>query len=114
MYDYKAVVTKVIDGATIEVQIDLGFSLYHIVKVKLYGVDVHDIRSHDLDEKSLASSEKDFLSNLVLDKIIKINTLRKNKYGVWLSAITLDNGVILNDLMIHHLNCKKEGYHGTS
>ena len=51
MYEYKCEVTRVVDGDTIDVIADLGFSILHKCRVRLFGIDTPESRTRDLDEK---------------------------------------------------------------
>lgn len=102
-YKYKAVVTKVYDGDTITVDIDLGFGI--IMKkqsIRLYGINTPEIKG---EERPKGLEARDYLSNLVLNKEINLETIKdkKGKYGRILGIIWLEHENI-NDKLI------REGY----
>ena len=47
MYTYQCNIIRVIDGNTVDANIDLGFNVTIRQRIKLYGVNVSDIRSAD-------------------------------------------------------------------
>lgn len=47
MYQYEAKVIEVIDGDTLWVEIDLGFKIFHKVKIRLKGVWCPELNAHD-------------------------------------------------------------------
>ena len=51
MYEYNAKLSKVIDGDTIDADIDLGFQTFVKQRIKLYGVDTPQSRSKVATEK---------------------------------------------------------------
>ncbi len=51
MYEYGCTVTRVVDGDTIDVILDLGFSVLHKCRVRLYGIDTPESRTRNKDEK---------------------------------------------------------------
>ena len=54
MYEYRCKVVRVIDGDTVDVDIDLGFGVWlHKERVRLYGIDTPESRTRDLEEKKL-------------------------------------------------------------
>ena len=54
MYEYKAIVDRVVDGDTIDVDIDLGFSTTLTKqRVRLAGIDTPESRTRNLAEKAL-------------------------------------------------------------
>ena len=62
MYEYKCYTVRVIDGNTIEAQIDLGFNVLVRQRIKLYGINTPDLKSED---KDLAIAAKNKLAELV-------------------------------------------------
>ncbi|MDD1617706.1 MAG: nuclease [Methylococcaceae bacterium NSP1-2] len=62
MYEYKiSRLYKVIDGDTIEVDIDLGFDIAIHKPVRLAGVDTPESRTKDAYEKKLGLEAKEWL-----------------------------------------------------
>lgn len=62
MYNYKIEeILSVIDGDTVEVVVDLGFSIYHKTRVRLVGIDTPEIRTKDLEEKEKGIKALDFV-----------------------------------------------------
>ena len=52
MHEYKVEVLRVVDGDTVDVDIDLGFSTWlKKQRIRLYGIDTPETRTRDLDEK---------------------------------------------------------------
>jgi micrococcal nuclease len=100
-------VLKVVDGDTIDADIDLGFDISLTKRVRLSGVDTPESRTTDLKEKALGLEVKEWLKkNIDGKKNILIKTELPNsteKYGRILGRLYVD-GVCLNDRMI------SEGY----
>ena len=49
MYEYKAKVLRVVDGDTVDVDIDLGFGIWmHRERVRMMGIDTPESRTRDL------------------------------------------------------------------
>jgi micrococcal nuclease len=52
MYEYNVKVVRVIDGDTIDVDIDLGFNIVlKKQRIRLYGIDTPESRTRDKEEK---------------------------------------------------------------
>ena len=100
-------VLKVVDGDTIDADIDLGFDISLTKRVRLSGVDTPENRTTDLKEKTLGLEVKEWLKkNLDGKKNILIKTELPDsteKYGRILGRLYVDD-VCLNDRMI------SEGY----
>ena len=97
MYTYKAVLKNVVDGDTVDVTIDLGFSIYHTIRVRLAGIDTAEINSPILEERELAKKAKMYVMAF-LGKEVVINTIGKDKYGRYLAYITCGEVDINNEL----------------
>ena len=60
MYEYRVKkLIKVVDGDTIDVEIDLGFDISITQRVRLAGIDTPESRTRDLAEKELGLEVKD-------------------------------------------------------
>ena len=62
MFEYKCVITKIVDGDTVDVDIDLGFSVWlKKQRIRLYGVDTPESRTSDKIEKIYGRKAKAFV-----------------------------------------------------
>ena len=106
MYEYQVKkVLKVVDGVTIDVDIDLGFSISYTQRVRLAGIDTPESRTRDKKEKALGLESKDKLKKAIdaATKIV-IKTEKPDsseKYGRILGWVFLDdNKVSINQTLI--------------
>ena len=102
MYEYKCKVLKVVDGDTVDVLADLGFSIFHKCRVRLYGIDTPESRTRDLEEKKYGKMASNFLSDAIKDaEVVSLRTHKdkKGKYGRILGEIICD-GVNINQVMV--------------
>jgi micrococcal nuclease len=95
MYEYRVKqVLKVVDGDTIDVDIDLGFNISYTQRVRLAGIDTPESRTKDLAEKKLGLESKKHLTELLKSATqIVIRTEKPDsteKYGRILGWIFLD------------------------
>jgi micrococcal nuclease len=91
LYFYKARVTKVYDGDTCTVDIDLGLHIWtNGEKIRLYRINAPEIRGSERPE---GLKSRDFLRSLILDKDIILQTIKdtKGKYGRYLGEIWVQN-----------------------
>tara|TARA_R110001632_G_scaffold164349_2_gene282756 strand:+ start:3341 stop:3787 length:447 start_codon:yes stop_codon:yes gene_type:complete len=71
MYEYKAVIVRVIDGDTVDVDVDLGFGIWmKKERVRLYGIDTPESRTRDKVEKVFGLASKKRLKELLGKKCI--------------------------------------------
>ena len=85
MYEYRCKVVRVIDGDTVDVDIDLGFGVWlHKERVRLYGIDTPESRTRDLEEKKYGLAAKEFLTKMLDDEggiILKTHKDAEGKFG---------------------------------
>jgi len=104
IYRVKKVI-KVVDGDTIDADIDLGFDISLTKRVRLSGVDTPESRTTDLKEKALGLEVKEWLKHkLEGAKDILIKTQLPDsteKYGRILGNLYINNASLsLNQQMI--------------
>ena len=102
MFEYKCEVIKVVDGDTVDVNIDVGFSIFHKARVRMYGMDTPESRTRDLDEKARGLISKQFILDKVANAkeiVIKTQKDGKGKFGRVLGKIFID-GENINQSMI--------------
>jgi micrococcal nuclease len=110
MYEYRVKkVLRVVDGDTIDVDIDLGFNVSYTQRVRLAGIDTPESRTTDLKEKALGLEVKEYLKHsLEGAEDVVIQTEKPDsseKYGRILGWLFInDDEISLNEKMIN------EGY----
>lgn len=102
---YVKKVTKIVDGDTIDVDIDLGFDISFSSRVRLAGIDTPESRTADKMEKALGLEAKAFLKHEIESaKSVVIKTEKMDsseKYGRILGWVFLDGSdKSLNEKMI--------------
>ena len=121
MFEYNCTIVKVIDGDTVDVDIDLGFGVWlKKQRIRLYGIDTPESRTRDLEEKKYGLVAKEFVeAHLPLGSTRILTTVqdKTGKYGRILGKFKaydrdLDAWVNMNQWMIvKHLAVE---YHGQS
>ena len=106
MFEYRIKqVTKIVDGDTIDVDIDLGFNISYSQRLRLAGIDTPESRTSDKFEKTLGIESKEYLKYKFKDaKDIVVKTEKPDsseKYGRILVWVYLDgNTKSINEQMI--------------
>lgn len=106
MYEYRVKkITGVVDGDTIDVDIDLGFNVSFSQRVRLAGIDTPESRTKDKLEKALGIEAKEYLKSKFKDaEVIVIKTEKPDsseKYGRILGWLYINNNTVsINDQMI--------------
>ena len=86
-------VTKVVDGDTIDVIIDMGFDILYKSRVRLFGIDTPESRTRNKDEKVRGLLAKKYLQEaLKAGTSLSIKTYKDNETGKF--------GRILGDVFI--------------
>ena len=115
MYEYGCTVTRVVDGDTIDVILDLGFSVFHKCRVRLYGIDTPESRTRNKDEKARGKLAAKFLEDSINNgkQVILRSKLKdsKGKYGRVLGEVIVDD-ININELMVKRYLAVK--YYGQS
>ena len=96
-------VLKVVDGDTIDVEIDLGFDLTKKERVRLGGIDTPESRTRDLEEKKMGLEAKERLKMLlkVSDKLT-VTTSKDGKFGRMIGTLYMNPsaGMSINQMLI--------------
>ena len=94
MYIYKAKCLRVVDGDTIDAQIDLGFDTHKVIRIRLVGVNAAESRTRDLEEKAKGLAAKQFVIDILKkhkNEFI-LHSQGVGKYGRCLGEIFLGDG----------------------
>jgi micrococcal nuclease len=122
MYQYNAIIQKVVDGDTMEIAIDLGLSVWiHDEKIRLYGINTPEVfgvkkGTPEWEEGNKAS---EFVKSILKEKDeILIQTIKdkQEKYGRYLALVyirlapeivsglneirTIEDYYCLNDILV--------------
>ena len=114
MYEYNCKISRVVDGDTVDVDIDLGFGTWRCSeRIRLYGVDTPECRTRDAQEKAAGFLAKEFVEDaLHVGGTYKLQTREKGKFGRFLGVIYLTEGTSINDALISENLAV--AYHGQS
>ena len=102
MYEYNARVTKVVDGDTIDCDVDLGFYMTANIRFRLARINTPEVRGA---EKVAGKAAKQWLIDLLNkhDNKIRVGTSKTGKYGRWIADIIIDDEIdtlIVNDELV--------------
>ena len=79
MYEYRATIIKIIDGDTVDVDIDLGFNvLLKDERVRIAGIDTPESRTRDLEEKKFGLAAKARVKELLGKTCVLQTQINKN------------------------------------
>ena len=108
MYEYRCKILKVVDGDTVDVDIDLGFGVWlKKERVRMMGIDTPESRTRDKVEKLFGSTAKQYVKDnmptnsmqVLKTEIDRSGGDKKGKFGRILGDFILDDKR-LTDMMI--------------
>ena len=109
MYEYRCKVIRVIDGDTVDVDIDLAFDIMlRDERVRIMGIDTPESRTRDKVEKKFGLASKARLKELIGGKsgpILKTQINKKGedmrgKFGRILGDFVTDDGRMVTDILV--------------
>jgi len=112
MYEYRVIVLRVVDGDTVDVDIDLGFGVWlRDERVRIMGIDTPESRTRDKVEKVFGLAAKSRLKSLLgKTAILKTQVNKdgedmKGKFGRILGDFVSEDGRMVTDVMIEEGHC---------
>jgi len=115
MYEYKAKVLRVVDGDTIDVEIDLGFDVITKRRIRIvaenhpYFDTPETWRPRNEAEKEHGLKATARAEELMLNKTIILNSLKTGKFN-YVAKVKLDDNIDYGDLMINEGFLKRDEY----
>lgn len=104
MYHYKInKIKRIVDGDTLDVEIDLGFGVSISQRVRLKGINAAETKTKDTTEKTKGILAKQWLMNYMnQDYSWSIETTKEDKYGRVLGTLYHDGlDISLNQKMLN-------------
>jgi micrococcal nuclease len=99
MYEYRCKVVKIVDGDTVDVDIDLGFGIVlKDERVRIMGIDTPESRTRDLVEKKFGLASKAKLKELLKGQPVLKTQINKDgedmkgKFGRILGDFIVEDG----------------------
>ncbi len=119
MHTYKCTILRVVDGDTVDVDIDLGFGVWmRKERIRILGIDTPESRTRDKVEKTYGILAKNFVKSYLpvgSSQTLQTEKDGTGKFGRILGKFLVydartDSQVHLGDIMIReHLAVKYEG-----
>ena len=106
-YLYRAKVLRVVDGDTVELQINMGFDIFCKQTFRLYSINAPEMKG---EEKEKGKEAKAFLESMIKGKDILVRTYydKKGTFRRYLAYIySYDDKICINDEMVKHGHAEK-------
>ena len=102
-YIYNGMITNIVDGDTVDAQVDLGFTVWVKIRFRLYGLDTPEMNSSDPVIREKAKEAKQFVVENLLNKEVQIKSHKTDKYGRWLGEIFIkESGNSINQMLLEN------------
>lgn len=115
-YEFPVMVTRIVDGDTVDALIDIGFKIKYHERIRLLGLDTPESYTSNKKEKILGLASKYRIDKLIAsanvlpkrkgkkDVILKTSKHGKGKFGrilgeIWINSNT-GNGINVNQVLI--------------
>ncbi len=107
LYTYEAEVKRVVDGDTIDLLVDLGFTVHVKVRVRLLGIDTPEVYGvkHGTPEHTAGLAASNRVKEILpVGEKVRVRTEKgTGKYGRWLASVYYHGPqgfVCLNDQLL--------------
>lgn len=87
-YEYNARCIRVVDGDTVDLEVDLGFHLKATLRFRIIGVDCPETNSKDPAERARATAATEFTTHWLFNAgTVQVFTYKADSFGRWLATI---------------------------
>ncbi len=104
LYMYKCKLIRIIDGDTLECNVDLGFNILRKSILRLQDIDAPELKTKDLVEKAHAMESTEALKNMILDEnpegVFYIHSKKIDSFGRCLATVILKSGLEVNTELV--------------
>ena len=102
VWRYICQLDRVVDGDTLDAEIDLGFGVYVKKRIRLADMDAWESRTRDLQEKEKGLAAKQRLIDLIEESNNKFWLIshEQGKYGRVIGVVILEDGRIVNEILV--------------
>lgn len=108
-YLYSGLVKRVVDGDTVDIVVDLGFSVNVEMRFRLYGIDTPEKNDPSESVRELAIKASQWATTELTGKTVTIKSHSTDKYGRYLAEVFLGERDINKELITLGL---ARSYHG--
>jgi micrococcal nuclease len=103
MYEYRASLIRVVDGDTIDVELDLGLRIKRTERLRLLGVDAPEMHG---DEQVRAEDVRDELQRFLAEaNEMRVHTEKTGSFGRWLAKVRVRYGNEWYDVVEWLVSC---------
>ena len=106
-FEYYATIVKIVDGDTVDVDVDLGWNVVirgSARRIRLHGVDAPESRNRNVEGKAHGLLAKKFVQEkLKVGGVYKLRTKEKGKFGRYLGDFQIGDKWLCAELVANQL-----------
>jgi micrococcal nuclease len=109
MYTYRAIVRRIVDGDTIDCDVDMGFRAWRMnERFRLAGINAPEMRG---PEREQGKASKAFVESLIQpgDEITIETAKAPDNFGRWIATVYID-GQSLNETLVEQGHAVTKSY----
>lgn len=103
MYEYRGTVLNVVDGDTVDINVDLGFKLSAVQRMRIAHIDTPERGQTGFKEAG------DALRSLILNKQVTVRTEKVSKWGYYLANLMIGEVNVSEYMLTNKLAKPYEG-----
>lgn len=110
MWTYRAKLMRVVDGDTVDLEVDMGFRMFAQHRFRILGIDTPELRRGTEEQKEAGRAAKKRVEELMkIDDAearlgnpwdLTVRTEKADSFGRYLAEITLGSGADLGDTLL--------------
>lgn len=100
---YRAAITRVVDGDTIYALMNLGFSVYHLMSIRLTDIDAPELFSGPKEGREKGAASKEFLESFIDQRGTHCAITSEKwsqSFGRYVARVQLSDGTDLSEEMV--------------
>jgi endonuclease YncB( thermonuclease family) len=98
MFTYEGIVTNVVDGDTIDIDIKIAIDMKYLRRCRLLGLNCPELHKEGQREKG--SEAKEFTTQRLLNQPVTITLSKADAFGRWLVNIVMKDGTDFNQELL--------------
>ena len=112
LYQYRGIVTRVVDADTVDAQLDMGFNIFTNQRLRIDGYDAPETWRPKSEAEKMHGEAATLRAKALLDgqELIFTTSKASGIYGRFGASITLPDGRNFSEVMISEGFAKKENY----
>lgn len=113
LYHYRAKIVRVVDGDTLDAEIDMGFSTWNKTRLRLDRINAYEVKLYKgvTEEDKAKGLEAKAMVEEMLAKTngeCIVHTTEQGKYGRWVAEVWIDSKNLADELLLKNLAVKAE------